>query len=61
LSKIYLEVMACGVAESTSVPCFVHRAYCLLQIAVIGRENSMPGMKDKVVAITGASSGIGEE
>jgi NADPH:quinone reductase-like Zn-dependent oxidoreductase len=31
-----------------------------LQIAAIGKENFMSGTEGKVVAITGASSGIGE-
>ena len=32
----------------------------MLQIAETGKENFMPEIEDKVVVITGASSGIGE-
>lgn len=32
----------------------------ILQIAETGKEHSMAGIEDKVVVITGASSGIGE-
>jgi len=43
-----------------SIPRSVRRVYCLLQTAGIGKENSMSGTEGKVVAITGATSGIGE-